>query len=424
MEDAKSTMFEKLRSPWAVVSGLIIGILSGIYLDDYGPEFKVIGEVFLAYMTMCTLPIIVSAIISSLGAAFRSKTASKKLFSMFKFIFILLLMTSFLTLGIFFFYGLNSEISSHTNKALGREVVKHSRISEHLSNKNTGRLDFLKELIPENIFAALSKGDIIGIIFFSIFLGIALGVLGCESSQKLIEDFDAIFRACQVMLEWGLYFLPLGIACLIASQFSALGGDTFMAIFKLCGFIYAVSGFIFIAFLVYISKLSGKSIKETLAALKEPLLIGISTQDSLLAIPSLINTFEVNFNARKDDSLHSTIPLTVLFCKAGTVIYLIAVTSFLMVFLDQPMESVLQTSAILLFLPVFLSFGDSGGGTAIYTVLAVILGCLDIPAAVAIPLLISFDFLFDPILIAVDIIAAATVTLFQAREQQIVSGNN
>jgi hypothetical protein len=95
-----------------------------------------------------------------------------------------------------------------------------------------------------------------------------------------------------------------------------------------------------------------------------------------------------------------------------------------MVFLDQPMESVLQTSAILLFLPVFLSFGDSGGGTAIYTVLAVILGCLDIPAAVAIPLLISFDFLFDPILIAVDIIAAATVTLFQAREQQIVSGNN
>jgi len=314
-----SNVIEKLRSPWAILAGIISGILAGIFLSDYGSEFKTIGEVFLAYMTMCTLPIIVSAIISSLGGAFRSKEASKKLLSMFKLIFAFLLMISSLSVGIFFFYGLDSNANANTHKTLGREVIKNSQASMELTTTDFGRLDFLKSLIPENIFAALSKGDIVGIIFFSIFLGIALGVLGCDSSQKLIEDFDAIFRACQVMLEWGLYFLPMGIACLIASQFSSLGGETFFAILKLCVYIYLVSIIIAFVFLIFISKLSGLSLKKSLSALKRPLLIGISTQDSLLAIPSLIDAFEQNFCQAKNESLHSTIPLTILFCKAVTL---------------------------------------------------------------------------------------------------------
>jgi len=73
----------------------------------------------------------------------------------------------------------------------------------------------------------------------------------------------------------------------------------------------------------------------------------------------------------------------------------------------------------MLLAPIFLSFADSGGGASIYTVLAVILNFMGIPVAVAIPLLISFDFLFDPALIAVDIMVASAVTLFQAGESNL-----
>lgn len=418
-EDSRPSSFELFRSPWAVLTAVIGGIIAGTFLTDFAKEFKTIGEVFLAYMTMCTLPIILSAVISSLGAAFRSKAASRKLFAIFRLIVTFLLMISLLTVGVFFFYGLTASEHANHHQTLGKEVSKNSGAGASLTTKSEGRLAFLKSLIPENIFAALSNGDIIGIIFFSIFLGIALGVLGCESSQKLLDDFDAIFRACQVMLEWGLYFLPVGIGCMIASQVSALGGDTFFAIIRLCSFIYLVAAVIFVVFLVLISQVTGKSLKEVLVILKKPLIIGISTQDSLLAIPSLIEAFENNFSNRKEANLQSTIPLAVLFCKAGTVIYLIAVTSFLMVFLDHPMESLLQTTILMLLAPIFLSFADSGGGTSIYTVLAVILNFMGIPVAVAIPLLISFDFLFDPALIAVDIMVASAVTLFQAGESNL-----
>ncbi len=424
-KEKKESWFENLRSPWAILIGVILGFAFGVLFPNNGKDFQLVGDLFLSYMTMCTLPIIVSAVISSLGGAFRSKKASKRLLSMFKNILLFNLMIAALTAGVFSYYEMGYKIDKEKQKTLGNLVKVHSSDNEvSLANKNVLSLDFLKKLIPENIFAALSKGDIVGIIFFSIFLGIALGVLRCESSQKLLEDFDAIFRACQVMLEWGLYFLPIGICSIIASQFSSLGGETFRAILELCFYLYMVSCFVILIFWYLISKVSGKSMKEVFVALKKPLLIGVSTQDSLLAIPSLIVAFQNSFNQDNDDSLQSTIPLTVLFCKTGTIIYMIAVTSFFIVFLDHPVENIVVSSIFLILGPVFLSFGDSGGGTAIYSMLTVILNYFGLPIAVAIPLLVSFDFLFDPVLIAVDLLAASTIALFQTRKFAIIDQKN
>ena len=413
----QKSRLELLRSPWAILAGVIIGLLVGTFLPEKGKNLGIIGELFLSYMTMCTLPVIVSAIISSLGGAFKSKAASKKLFSMFKFILLFSLLISSLSVGVFSCYELIFKVDKNSHQTLGTIVKTNADLSVVKdANKSIARLEFLRKLIPENIFAALSKGDIVGIIFFSIIMGVALGMLGCKSSQKLLDDFDAIFRACQVMLEWGLYFLPLGICSLIASQFANLGHDTFKAVLGLCGFLYLVAILVALIFWGLISKISGKTMKESFEALKRPLLIGVSTQDSLLAIPSLIDTFQENFNQDNDDSLKSTIPLTVLFCKAGSVIYLVAASVFFLVFLDQPVENTMVAAFALIFGSVVLSFGDSGGGMAIYSMLTVLLNYFGIPVSVAIPLLISFDFLFEPILIAVDIFAASTVALFQTRE--------
>ena len=87
-------------------------------------------------------------------------------------------------------------------------------------------------MIPENIFQALSRGEIISILLFIIMLGISIGMVKAESGQTLIHLLDGITESLFRMMDWLLTLLPLGLLSIFAQTMSQFGSETFLTLGK------------------------------------------------------------------------------------------------------------------------------------------------------------------------------------------------
>ena len=94
--------------------------------------------------------------------------------------------------------------------------------------------------VPSNVFFAFSSGQSLAVVFISILLGIALGLLKNKTADHLVAALDAINGAFLKILNWVLYLLPIGLCCLVAGQVGVLGTIVLAAMAKLIVLYFAV----------------------------------------------------------------------------------------------------------------------------------------------------------------------------------------
>src|SRR5690606_29240674 len=77
---------------------------------------------------------------------------------------------------------------------------------------------FIKEIVPDNIFNALSGGENLKVLFFAIIFGAAVGIGAREASNPLATTVETIYHACQRVIGWVNLTLPFALCALVASQ--------------------------------------------------------------------------------------------------------------------------------------------------------------------------------------------------------------
>ena len=88
-----------------------------------------------------------------------------------------------------------------------------------IGNRQTGK----EGLIPRNIFNAMVQMDFLALIVFSIIFGIALSSLG-DKGARASEIIAAVNDAIHTIVEWVMYFIPIGIFGIISARIGAAGG--------------------------------------------------------------------------------------------------------------------------------------------------------------------------------------------------------
>ena len=83
-------------------------------------------------------------------------------------------------------------------------------------------LDLGKRLIPTNPFQAATQGNTLGVIFFSILLGLSLVAVG-DSGKPVIEVFNGLFNALILLVRWIIWVAPLGVFLLVAAKIGSVG---------------------------------------------------------------------------------------------------------------------------------------------------------------------------------------------------------
>jgi proton glutamate symport protein len=406
-----SILTKYLQKPWVILSAMIFGAAFGFYNPNLQQWFTSIGQMYITLLQMCVLPIIISAITSSLGNLLQAELAGKyfkKILSVFG---VGLLFAAIIALLASILYA----PGTHLNQlALGKHVAemqKHFSL-EHVALKSDSLFDLISNIIPDNIFNAITKGENLPVLFFFVLLGLALGVTKTESAKNTLKMIDSFQTALLKIISWILYFLPFGLFFLFAGFVGSLGQDILMALAKLITLFFLITLSIAIFYTAALWWLNPHKFLNTLKGLKTPLIIALATSSSYATMLPMLKFLQqdLKLSARVTDFV---IPVGINIHQQGSLIRFIVIGVFMAQLYGHPLG--IEQLALISFTALLASLAASGvPGIASISIIAVVLQPLGLPVLVGIILVTAIEPLVDPLITFINVYGNAIAALYVA----------
>jgi len=249
--------------------------------------------------------------------------------------------------------------------------------------------DFLYHTFPTSVVESMAKNEILQIVVFSLFFGIATAAIG-ERGKIVIELFDAVAHVILKLTGYVMNFAPVAVfgamAAVVAKQgltilktYSIFIGEFYIGL-TLLWILLALAGFVII----------GNRIPELIRRMKEPILLAFSTASSEAAFPKTMEELE-KFGC-KDKIVSFVLPLGYSFNLDGSMMYM----TFASLFIAQSygIQLDLTTQISMLLVLMVTSKGIAGVPRASLVVIAGTLATFNIPEA-GLALLLGIDPLLD-----------------------------
>ena len=214
---------------WKILIGMLLGVVFGFVMlqVEGGTDFvsdwvKPLGTIFVKLLKLIAVPLILASLIKGISDL---KDISKFASIGIKTIVIYVLTTVIaisigLTLVNIFTPG--DGVSDTTISKLTETYANNSsvqgKIAEATRQQQSGPLDFVVDMIPENAFSALSNNKLmLQVIFLAIFLGISLLLIGEKSAKPLKDVFDSLNDVVLKMVDLIMLTAPYAVFALLAN---------------------------------------------------------------------------------------------------------------------------------------------------------------------------------------------------------------
>lgn len=346
---------------WAILIGLILGAIVGA-IFAFIPEEHVakkvslliaapLGDLFIRLLKMIVTPVIIFTLISGVASISPARLGK-------------------VGVKIIVFYMLTSFIAIIVGLAVGNimqpgEGVTLKETTQEIKAKEAPSLvETLLAIVPTNPFESIAKGDVLPIIFFSIFFGIALAYARDNQDAKIKESADSVYKffdgCAQVIFKvvgWVMMYAPIGVFFLIFQVFAKQGAEAFGPLLHVTVAVYI--GLLFQMFVVYVVICSIFKISPVkfIKKVYEPWLTAFVTRSSGGTLPVSMDTAERKMGISK--GVYSfTLPLGATINMDGTTIYLGVCAFFIANAVGIPLTGAQQMTIIIT--AVLASIGTAG----------------------------------------------------------------
>lgn len=394
-------IYALVLSPWTVLISLSAGVAFGMLVPTVAVALGVVGEIYIDLLKMITLPFMVSAVIFSLQRLFRDGGTGS-----------LLGRVAVVFLGFSIFVAIagaitllvmrpGENLSASTMQTFGQIVGGDISASDTTMNlrgidvpqKTVSFSDVLISLVPANIFSALANGETLKTLVFSLLFGLAIGHVPARISDGLTQALETIYHACQKLMHWLSFPLPIVLFCMSAAQLgkTGIGPLQAMAQFVLALFVVSTILLAISAFIIW--KRSTGTFGQTLRALQGPFALALATRSSAVCMPIMIESLveKLGFARARVELL---VPLTVSLLRIGPVVYYVCATMFIAQLYGRSLS--LMEVCTVLVASVLAGFA-SAGMTGLVTVSLVGMTCtyLGLPFEAAFILFLAVDPICD-----------------------------
>lgn len=334
-----------------VIVAILIGILIGHFFPDVGVALKPLGDGFIKMIKMIIAPLIFCSIVLGIsGMEDVKKVGAIGGISMLYF-----QLSTWVAMGIALIVinlarpgdGMNIDVAA----------LDTSQVSSFIEGgqQQRGIVEFLLDIIPENILAALVNGNILQVLFFAVIFGFALSKIGVRADpiKFVMQSFlDGIFVVIKMIMK----LAPLGAMGAIGFTVGKYGLGVLKSLGMLMFWFYVaclIYIFVFLGIMLYRYKIS---VWKLIGFLKEELLIVLGTSSSESVLPNLMEKMERA--GISGPLVRLVIPTGYSFNLDGTAIYLTMAAVFLAQALGIEMS--LGDQLFLLFVLTFTSNGAAG----------------------------------------------------------------
>ena len=377
----------------ALFLGVLFGVLIGPDLNLVSTEFSqnlsewiaLPGHLFLEMIKMIMIPLIFSSIIlgivSSGDVEFLKKIGPKLT------VYFITTTTIAIIIGILV-----------TNLIVPGSYIDTQMLTTADSTVDTSVIDetqsipqMLISIIPSNPFEAIASGDMLGIVIFTILIGVSLLFVSGEYFKSAVNLLETIQLVSMRVVKWAMYLVPIAVFGLIMQVTSNIG---FSALSGLGAYMFTVILGLFILILFYlviITLFTNQSPLHFLSSIKEPQLLAFSTSSSAAVMPLSMKTAEEKLNIKSSIS-QFIIPVGATINMDGTALYQAVAT----IFLAQAygVELSLASLVAIIAITVGASIGSPSVPGVGIVILATILSSVGIPAA-GVGLILGVDRILD-----------------------------
>lgn len=405
----------KLSLAWQIVIGLVLGVAIGALLNHFSAEkawwisnvLQPAGDIFIRLIKMIVVPIVISSLIvgiAGVGDAKKLGSIGLKTIIYFEVVTTIAIVVG-LVLANLFHPGAGIDMST-----LGTvDISKYQATAAEVQHEHAF-IETLLNLIPSNIFAALMRGEMLPIIFFSVMFGLGLSSLQAELRDPLVRTFQAVSETMFKVTHMIMNYAPIGVFALIAVTVANFGFSSLLPLAKLVLLVYFAIAFFAFMVLGLVARVFGFSVIKIMRIMKDELILAYSTSSSETVLPRVIEKME-KYGAPK--SICSfVVPTGYSFNLDGSTLY----QSIAAIFIAQLYGIDLSWSQQLLLVLTLMvtSKGIAGVPGVSFVVLLATLGSVGIPLE-GLAFIAGVDRIMDMARTALNVVGNALAALVIAR---------
>jgi len=262
-----------------IMVGLVLGCLIGWLSPSFGISLQLISDLFLRLIKMVLGPLLFTTLVAGIAGAGAKVVGRLGL----KAILWFELAT---TVALFIGLAAANLVKPGAGAAPAVDVHKLDALA-----KTKSASQFLLDAFPTSMFDAMARNDVLQIVVFSVFLGLAVSAAG--SKARLIKEIaEAGSEAMFKLVGYVMRFAPFGVCAAIAVTIGKNGSGMLVSLAKCLGTLYAAL-LVFFALLFLAMKILTRAHMPTfLKAIREPALIAFTTTSSDAALPRAMQVLE------------------------------------------------------------------------------------------------------------------------------------
>jgi proton glutamate symport protein len=291
--------------------GLVLGVIAGAIVDKTHPEyaiyFRPFSQLFLRLIKMVIAPLIFATLVAGIAGAGHFKVVGRM--GLRALIYFEVVTTLALVIGLVAVNVTKPGIGVNLPMGQQSEITAKAQTWDQI----------LLHVVPESVMDAMARGDVLQIVVFSVFFGIALGMIG-EKGRPVIAWCEALAETMFRFTNIVMHYAPIGVGAAIAYTVGHGGLGVLYNLAWLVATLYCALAVLILAVFLPIALIFKVPIRKFIRAVKEPAVIAFSTTSSEAALPRAMEVLERLGVPRRIVSF--VLPLGYSFNLDGTTLYL------------------------------------------------------------------------------------------------------
>nr|WP_298998400.1 dicarboxylate/amino acid:cation symporter [uncultured Allomuricauda sp.] len=308
--------------------GILLNPSTGLFSEDFSSRLAewldLPGQLFMRLVQMIMIPLVFTSILTGIVSNTSGNLKSFGLRLLLYFIFttsvailIGLAVTLILKPGQYIFSLGGFSSANDVNDIPIEQTNLMENIPKAISN-----------LIPNNPLESILTGEMLGVVIFTILIGVAVTQLQDKTARPIIQFSEAIQKICMIVVSLAMMLVPYAVFGLIAALLSRTGIEIFIGLGYYMGVV--ILGLIVLLFfyLILVTVITDIPPIKYLREIREPQLLAFSTASSAAVMPSSMKTVDEKLGVSSNIS-DFVIPIGATINMDGTALFQCVTTLFM-----------------------------------------------------------------------------------------------
>ncbi len=253
-------------------------------------------------------------------------------------------------------------------------------------------IDLLVEIVPRNPIKAAADGDFLGVMFFSLMVGLGLALTRTPAAQRFQEAVEGLLDVSMRLIDMVIAFAPIGVAALLFNLTAQLGYEVLGQLARYVGVVLlALAIHQFVIYSLAVKLLGGVSPWAFFRGIQEAMVTAFSTSSSNATLPTALRVAEEELHLPPNVS-RFVLTIGATMNQNGTALFEGVTVLFLAQFYGVHLSLTQQLTVVVIC--ILGGVGTAGVPAGSIPVVAMILGLVGIPAE-GIGLILGVDRFLD-----------------------------